>query len=153
MNHQAPAGDGAGSPDDEPFDTGEMSGFACHVIRVEAMHRAVLQVLDSPTRARKSINYRDEDWRNRLSAATGGAGFDVAFASIGGTVAHAFVSSLATHGQFVGYGAASGYRVPNDRARRRSGPWMAHAPGATPVQQKTRERWASRGLSSLHRIA
>ncbi|AYQ37959.1 alcohol dehydrogenase [Burkholderia aenigmatica] len=54
------------------------------------------------------VNYRDEDWRNRLSAATGGAGFDVVFDSIGGTVAHALVSSLATHGHFVSYGAASG---------------------------------------------
>ncbi|WP_448167613.1 quinone oxidoreductase family protein [Burkholderia ambifaria] len=61
-----------------------------------------------------AITYRDGDWADQLSEATGRAGADVVFDSIGGTVARTLVANLAAHGRFVSYGAASGQLLTVD---------------------------------------
>ncbi|WP_174950553.1 quinone oxidoreductase family protein [Burkholderia lata] len=66
--------------------------------------------------ADQAVSYRDEAWVDRLGAATGGTGPDVVFDSIGGTVARTLASSLAPHGRFVGYGAASGHLLTVDES-------------------------------------
>ncbi|MBN3730443.1 zinc-binding dehydrogenase [Burkholderia sp. Tr-20390] len=64
--------------------------------------------------ADQAISYRDDAWVDRLAAATGGTGPDVVFDSIGGAVARTLASSLAPHGRFVAYGAASGQLLAVD---------------------------------------
>ncbi|WP_174917057.1 quinone oxidoreductase family protein [Burkholderia lata] len=66
--------------------------------------------------ADQAVSYRDDAWVDRLGAATGGTGPDVVFDSIGGTVARTLVSSLAPHGRFVSYGAASGHLLTVDES-------------------------------------
>lgn len=66
--------------------------------------------------ADQAVSYRDDAWVDRLGAATGGTGPDVVFDSIGGTVARTLASSLAPHGRFVAYGAASGHLLTVDES-------------------------------------
>ncbi|MHA6252222.1 quinone oxidoreductase family protein [Oceanobacillus sp. CAU 1775] len=54
------------------------------------------------------VNYTEEGWEDKVRAAAGGKGVDVALEMVGGDVFHKTLRTLAPFGRLVVYGAASG---------------------------------------------
>ena len=84
------------------------------------------------------VDYSRADWARRVSAATGGAGADLVFDGVGGSVGTEALSTLRTGGRASIYGMASGswtHRDDDDLAER-SITILGGGPPPTPAQSR-----------------
>jgi NADPH2:quinone reductase len=58
-----------------------------------------------------AVNYSNPNWSEKVKAANGGKGVDIAFETVGGDVYNETVKSLAQGGHLIVYGCASGVQV------------------------------------------
>jgi NADPH2:quinone reductase len=66
--------------------------------------------------AQVTVDYSEPGWADRVREATGGAGVDVLFESVGGQVGAAALELIATGGRLLIFGLASGAPLRPDRA-------------------------------------